>query len=317
MGQCVKRIGRTGAGLAVCAAALAALLGAAGQGSTGQGSAGQDAPEAAEECRTGGGDGGRDGHVTPEQAAEYERELREARVPQSAHRERRTVPVVVHVVSASDGTGDLSADTVREQVRVLDRAFGGGYGGADTGFDFELEETVRTVDDRLFSTIAGQGARERAEMRRGGPETLNLFTADLGRGVLGRSTFPQDYSEDPGGDGVVVDHRTVPGGAREHFDRGHTATHEAGHWLGLFHTFQNGCSWPGDYVGDTPYEREQASGCPVGRDTCPARPGSDPVRNFMNYSDDACMSEFTDGQAERMAAHWYAFRAGHGAQGVS
>jgi hypothetical protein len=62
-------------------------------------------------------------------------------------------------------------------------------------------------------------------------------------------------------------------------------------------------------VDDTAYEREAASGCPEGRDTCPEQEGEDPVTNFMNYSDDACMTHFTKGQAERMVEHWAAFRA--------
>ncbi|MDA2810410.1 zinc metalloprotease [Nocardiopsis sp. RSe5-2] len=316
MGERARAIGRTGAGLAACAAALAGLLGTTT-------AAQEEAPRevcapggAAADARIDGRIGGRaseGGAISDAQAAEYERRLRQERVPQQARDERRTVPVVVHVVSAEDGTGDLSEATVRRQVDVLNRAFGGGYGGADTGFRFELRDITRTADDGAFASVGRRGSAERAGLRRGGPETLNLYTADLGHGILGRSTFPQDYADDPGADGVVVDHRTVPGGGRENFDLGHTATHETGHWLGLFHTFQNGCSSPGDYVADTAYEREQATGCPTGRDTCPDRSGTDPVDNFMNYSDDACMERFTGGQADRMADHWYAFRAGKGA----
>jgi hypothetical protein len=72
-----------------------------------------------------------------------------------------------------------------------------------------------------------------------------------------------------------------------------------GHWLGLFHTFQNGCSAPGDEVEDTPAEAEPAFGCPIGRDTCPGR-REDAVTNYMNYSDDACLNRFTFGQIARM-----------------
>ena len=52
-------------------------------------------------------------------------------------------------------------------------------------------------------------------------------------------------------------------------------------------------------MDDTPPEASAASGCPVGRDTC-AGDGPDPIHNFMNYSDDACISEFTPGQDARM-----------------
>ena len=254
--------------------------------------------------------------VTPEQAAEYEEGLRRAmeRIRDHEAAAPYTVPVVMHVISASDGSGEISDERVDDQVDVLNRAYQGEYAkgseGTDTGFRFELADVTRTENDTWFRDFGEQRDEIRAELRQGGPETLNIYTADLGSGLLGFSTFPQDYADNPDQDGVAIAHDTLPGGDREKFNEGHTGTHEVGHWLGLFHTFQNGCESPGDYVDDTPYEREAASGCPEGRDTCPEREGEDPVTNFMNYSDDACMTHFTKGQADRMAEHWAAFREG-------
>ena len=256
-----------------------------------------------------------DGEVSPEQAAEYERRLREALEPMRGQEVAppSTVPVAVHVIAAENGEGDVGRESVEQQLEVLNDAYAGRYAadseGVDTGFRFELSDLTQHRDDEWFHDFDLHRDTIRADLRRGGPETLNIYITDLGDGLLGYSTFPQDSESSLEQDGIVLAHDTLPGGDREGFDRGHTGTHEVGHWLGLFHTFQNGCQEPGDYVDDTPYEREAASGCPVGRDTCPERSGKDPVTNFMNYSDDACMTHFTQGQAERMVEHWVSFRA--------
>ncbi|MFL1377100.1 MULTISPECIES: zinc metalloprotease [unclassified Nocardiopsis] len=255
------------------------------------------------------------GELTPEQAARYNDRLREALRSVRSHEiaPPRTVPVVVHVISATDGRGHVSDARIDDQIDVLNTAYSGGYdtAGADTGFRFTLSEVTRSENDAWFTDFNGHRDTIRSELHRGGAETLNVYTADLGSGLLGYSSFPQDYTAAPDQDGVVLAHDTLPGGGRERFGLGHTGTHEVGHWLGLFHTFQNGCTTPGDYVGDTPYEREAAAGCPQGRDSCPHRAGRDPVTNFMDYSDDECMTHFTDGQARRMAEHWSAFRSPH------
>jgi hypothetical protein len=100
----------------------------------------------------------------------------------------------------------------------------------------------------------------------------------------------------------------MPGADYGPYDEGDTLTHEVGHWIELFHTFQNGCEAPGDFIDDTPFEASPAFGCPEDRDTC-AQPGDDPVQNFMDYTDDACMFEFTQDQADRMQVAWDLYRA--------
>ena len=88
---------------------------------------------------------------------------------------------------------------------------------------------------------------------------------------------------------------------------GDTGTHEAGHWMGLYHTFRGGCEADGDLVADTPAEADANFDC-VEVDSCPNDPGLDPVSNFMDYTDDACLTHFTIGQFDRMQEQFYLYR---------
>jgi hypothetical protein len=209
--------------------------------------------------------------------------------------EARTVPVWFHVIRSSSGAGDVSDAKIGSQMTVLNNAFAG------TGISFSLAGVDRTNNDSWYA-MATTTAETQAKnaLRQGGKETLNIYTANIAGGLLGWATFPSSYAQNPKMDGVVLLNESVPGGTAAPYNLGDTGTHEVGHWMGLYHTFQGGCNGNGDLVSDTPPEKSAAFGCPQGRDSCQSKAGVDPITNFMDYTDDACMNTFSSGQIVRM-----------------
>jgi hypothetical protein len=201
-------------------------------------------------------------------------------------------------------------ETIAEQIEVLNRAF------VAHGWSFRLAAVTRTVNAAWFTMTPGSEAEQEAKsaLRSGTASTLNIYTANPGTyGPLGWATFPWGYALARAADGVVLNFAALPGGSAAPYNLGATAVHQVGHWMGLTHTFQFGCAPPGDVVDDTPSERSPAFGCPIGRDTCTHGPesfGRDPVTNFMDASDDACMNGFTAGKDLRMDFMFSAYRLG-------
>ena len=213
-----------------------------------------------------------------------------------------TVRVFFHVIS--DGAnGNISDAMIAKQIAVLDAAYAG-------SFDFTLAATDRTVNSRWYSSLRSGSKNEKdmkRSLRRGGMADLNIYSAKLANNLLGWATFPKASYDSY--DGVVLLDQSLPDGTAAPYNKGDTGTHEVGHWLNLYHTFQGGCTGSGDAVSDTPAEASAAFGCPTGRDTCTA-PGTDPIKNFMDYTDDVCMDRFSAGQTTRMQNAWVTFREG-------
>jgi hypothetical protein len=209
----------------------------------------------------------------------------------------KIIPVHFHVITTNTGVGNVTDAQLDSQIAVLNGAYLG------SGFQFVKQGYTRTANTTWYNACDKTSVERqiRKSLAVDPAHTFNVYTCGLGGGLLGRATFPSYYPENSYMHGVVILNASLPGGSATNYNGGDTLTHEAGHYLGLYHTFQGGCTPPGDYVSDTPDEASPASGCPVGRDTCPTA-GLDPTTNFMDYTYDSCMNQFTPEQRLRAQA---------------
>lgn len=203
------------------------------------------------------------------------------------------------------------------------------------GVSYNLRATDFTVNNAWAA--AGQGSTAEKQMKsslkRGSYGQLDLyFLSNLGGGLLGFCYFPlaNPTSADRTLDGCINLAASLPGAEATNYDMGLTAVHEVGHWFGLYHVFQGqSCSGSGDGVSDTPVQKVATEGCPTSQDSCPNSAGADNVsipeyciffwcmvdsspqiHNYMDYSYDACMYQFTSGQNSRATSLYQRYRAG-------
>jgi hypothetical protein len=220
-----------------------------------------------------------------------------------------TIPVVFHNLQRRNGTGFVSDQDFMNQLARLNTDFANNTNAKIT---FTLAGITRTKNNSWYQDGGDYWNTLAWDVN----QYLNIYTNTAG-GNLG-------YAYVPSGGGVVGNtwDRVVlywpavgdpaPYGAP--YGMGKTGTHEVGHYLGLYHTFQGGCAaetapgcyTSGDLICDTNPE-SQPNYRPCSRSTC----GSpDPTNNYMDYSDDVCMDEFTAEQANRMRCTIENFRTG-------
>jgi len=208
------------------------------------------------------------------------------------------IPVWIHNIyyqSGGNNVGYVTDQMANDQIAVLNGAYNA------LGYNFVLYSVDRYNSQQYSSFNLGSNKERRVKQYLAVyPQyVLNIYCVQPPGGTLGWAYFPWSYPQDSYWHGVVLLSQSLPGGGAVPYDEGDTGTHEVGHWAGLYHVFQGGCSGNGDFVADTPPQATPSYGCPVGKNTC-AGGGPDSIYNFMDYSDDSCMDEFTPGQNDRI-----------------
>ncbi|MGV7105083.1 zinc metalloprotease [Flavobacterium sp. U410] len=224
------------------------------------------------------------------------------------------IPVVVNVLYKT-AAENISLAQIQSQIDVLNQDFNATnsefnsvpslFSGvkANVGISFVLDVVNRKSTNKTsWGTRDAMKSSQRGGLNATSPDTkLNIWVCTIGSGILGYAQFPGGSSST---DGVVIDSRYfgTTGTATSPFDKGRTATHEIGHWMNLRHIWGD-TTCGTDYVSDTPTHNTANYGCPSypHYSTCSGTP-VEMTMNYMDYTDDACMYMFTEGQKSRMLA---------------
>jgi hypothetical protein len=239
------------------------------------------------------------------------------------------LPIVVHVIMDTTCVqGAVSDETVHEQIAILKGDFRSlpgtnGDAGVDTRVQFELasvdpDGNPTTGITRSCNTTWYNDQGAYWDTLAWDPHRyVNLYT-NTANGARGYVPFLPAVNRDLVGtraDRVVINHLAfgTGGPVPTHAD-GRTSTHELGHYLGLYHPYFNGCGTAtapgcyttGDLLCDTPPDQNSHSGCVPGQTSCGGVPV--PITNYMELTDDLCMTGFTLEQAQRMRCTLPSFR---------
>lgn len=229
----------------------------------------------------------------------------------------KMIPVVVHVFH-QNGTENISDSQVMSQITVLNEDFGklSGTNGDGSGVDTKVRFCLAKIDPngnctngivRINSSLTNHKTYERPLLKQmsfwDNTKYLNIYIVkSIPGGTLGYSSFP---GGPPAEDGLVVRHNYFGKIGTASSSLGRTGTHEVGHWLGLYHTFNNSCGTDlctdGDYVCDTPPVSSANFGCTV-RNSCSndSPDVNDLIENYMDYTSETCSDMFTNGQKLRV-----------------
>jgi hypothetical protein len=238
-----------------------------------------------------------------------------ARAPAALVRRQLQQPITInayfHVITSTAKANTITQQMANDQVTAMNTAYN------PIGITFNLVNTSFTTNDAWAIADGADMDALKAALRAGTYKDLNLyFHTDLTGGILGTCTLP---SKVPAGaapsiyvsDGCNIAASTMPGGTIGGYSQGGTSIHETGHWLGLLHTFEGySCDGDGDFIADTPAQSESTDGCPSkpAKDSCPGKAGVDAIHNYMDYSTDACYTNFTPGQVSRIETMWNEMR---------
>lgn len=231
---------------------------------------------------------------------------------------RINVPLYMHIVTTAAKANTIPQTMVNAQVQAMNQVYN------HFNIYFTLTGTTFTSNDAwAIGATSADDTNMKVALRKGKYSSLNLYLqTDLVGGILGKCSLPTNVGTNPAPnvyvtDGCNIAAGSMPGGPIGGYNLGMTAVHETGHWLGLLHTFEGySCTGPGDYVSDTAVEAQSTNGCPTApwKNTCGRPKGfflsrkGDPIRNYMDYSVDACYAGFTKGQITRINNLWKLYR---------
>ena len=210
---------------------------------------------------------------------------------------------VKFVVFHDDNKGKVSKNRINEQIKVLNEGFGGNHHdeGVDSNIKFKLKYIKYVNDKKLYESCGNSEDKIINSYPGNTKKYISVYVCD--DDYLGYAYYPWHESEGHKEQVVFMNPIAISGSNTKIYSIGMTLVHELGHFFGLSHTFNDHrkCSLNGDDgFTDTPIEKTPNYGCNLKRDTCPNSPGTDPIWNYMDYTEDKCMNRFTKQQVDNM-----------------